>query len=342
MSITKEENGTYTVRYRVNDQISGKTINKKKRGFKTKADAKSFERSLDYSSSEVLYYTLFKEFVNAKECNDNTRKELIGLIDRYVPVLKTIPYEKMDKPFYVKLRQHISNLDLSAVRKNKIVDAIKGTCRFANDIYDLNDKSSVLKRFKIVKHEMTIWNIDEYIRFEDAVREYRPDYVPFFHLLYFSGLRKGEARALMIEDFNEKDGTISVNKAMRRDVSSLGATKNEQSVRTVSLDQFTVELLKPLKSNEKWLFGDYKPLSNSAIARVFEHCTDMAQLKHIRIHDLRHSHCSYLLGNGVDIIYTSKRMGHSSVATTLNTYSHVLNNADDKAMAVLSVPTVKK
>lgn len=340
MSISKEENGTYTVRYRVNDPLTGKTINKKKRGFKTKTEARTYERSLDYSSSEVLFFTLFKEFLDSKECNDETRRDTISILERYTPVLTTITYEKMTKPYLIKLRQFISDLELSARRKNKIVDAIKGTCRYANEIYDLTNYSGVMKRFAITKHEMSIWDMEEYIRFESAVKEYRPDFVPFFHLLYFTGLRKGEARALLVDDLDINNGTISVTKAMRRDVSSLGATKNPQSVRKVSLDQFTLELLKPLKSHEKWLFGDYKPLANTTIARVFSHCTDLAGLEHIRIHDLRHSHCSYLLGNGIDVVYASKRMGHSSVSTTLNTYSHVLNNADEKALKILNVSTL--
>lgn len=340
MSITKEDNKTYTVRYRVTDAITGKTTQKKKRGFKTKTEAKEYERSLSRFHSEVLFYTLFKEFINQKDCNTTTIIELEHLLQNHLPALLTVPYEKMTKPYLIELRQSIAAMNLSAQRKNKIIDNIKGTCRYAFEIYDLQDFSAVLKRFKIVKHEMTIWNIDEYIKFENAVREYRPEFVPFFHLLYFTGLRKGEARALLTDDLDINNATISVTKAMRRDISSLGATKNPQSVRRVKLDEFTLSLVSPLKSHEKWLFGDYKPLSNSVIARVFDYCTKAAGLPHIRIHDLRHSHCSYLLGNGVDVVSAARRMGHSSISTTLNTYSHVLSNADEKMANILNVPTL--
>lgn len=123
---------------------------------------------------------------------------------------------------------------------------------------------------------------------------------------------------------------------MRRDASSLGATKNAQSVRRIKIDEYTLELLKPLKSHEKWLFGDYKPMSNSCIQRAFNNSIKKAGISKIRIHDLRHSHLSYLLGNGIDVTTAAARAGHSSITTTLNTYSHVLNNADEKVLNLLN------
>ncbi|MBQ7153417.1 MAG: tyrosine-type recombinase/integrase [Clostridia bacterium] len=45
---------------------------------------------------------------------------------------------------------------------------------------------------------------------------------------------------------------------------------------------------------------------------------------HIRVHDLRHSHASFLLSSGVPVTAVSKRLGHSSVTQTYNTYSHIM------------------
>ncbi|WP_438500411.1 tyrosine-type recombinase/integrase [Staphylococcus petrasii] len=39
---------------------------------------------------------------------------------------------------------------------------------------------------------------------------------------------------------------------------------------------------------------------------------------------LRHSHCSYLLANGMSIQYISKRLGHADIQTTLKIYSHLI------------------
>ena len=54
------------------------------------------------------------------------------------------------------------------------------------------------------------------------------------------------------------------------------------------------------------------------------------RLKKIRIHDLRHSHATILINNGVNIVAVSKRLGHSDINMTLKVYTHLLEkNADE-------------
>ena len=59
-------------------------------------------------------------------------------------------------------------------------------------------------------------------------------------------------------------------------------------------------------------------------------------LKPIRIHDLRHSHSSWLIGNGMNIVAVSKRLGHASVEQTLTTYTHLIPAADEAMMRFLN------
>lgn len=54
-----------------------------------------------------------------------------------------------------------------------------------------------------------------------------------------------------------------------------------------------------------------------------------------RIHDLRHAHASYLLGNGVDVVSVSRRLGHRRVSTTLDFYAHLVPYSDPKTMELL-------
>ncbi|PTJ81508.1 hypothetical protein BU055_11015 [Staphylococcus succinus] len=59
------------------------------------------------------------------------------------------------------------------------------------------------------------------------------------------------------------------------------------------------------------------------------------------MHSIRHTHYSYLLHNDVSIYFISKRLGHRNIKTTMNVYSHLLDEtaekAKDKAMKVLEV-----
>ena len=49
----------------------------------------------------------------------------------------------------------------------------------------------------------------------------------------------------------------------------------------------------------------------------------------IKIHNLRHSHASLLINQGVSIVAVAKRLGHSSIEQTLNTYAHMMPNEED-------------
>lgn len=55
-----------------------------------------------------------------------------------------------------------------------------------------------------------------------------------------------------------------------------------------------------------------------------------AGLEPIRLHDLKHSHASMLIDMGFDVLEISKRLGHESAKTTLDTYSHLYPDKDQK------------
>ena len=48
------------------------------------------------------------------------------------------------------------------------------------------------------------------------------------------------------------------------------------------------------------------------------------------MHSIRHTHCSYLLHNDVSIYYISKRLGHKNIKTTMDVYSHLLDEVEQK------------
>ena len=339
MAIIKEPNKTYTLYYYTYDVLQQKRIRKKKRGFKTIKEAKAYELSLSTESSSVSFYTLFKEAQNLIEQEEDTRIHKDNMINKYMPTLKTVKYSDIDKLYLMNLRAEISKLDLAPQTKNKMLDIITGTCKYAEQAYNLPNHCSVLKRFKVYKKTFDIWSPEEYFKFEEGLKPEFEDCVPFFRALFFTGMRKGEARALTVDDFDDIDGTLTINKSMRKYKSSLKAPKTPSGNRKIKLDPVTLELLKPLKSHEKWLFGDYKPISRDRVDRAFKYGIEQSGVKKIRIHDLRHSHASFLIMNGGNIVAVSKRLGHSSINMTLNTYAHLLADSENKLVNLLTIPT---
>jgi integrase len=58
----------------------------------------------------------------------------------------------------------------------------------------------------------------------------------------------------------------------------------------------------------------------------------------ITLHALRHTHASILISHGLDPVTVSKRLGHSSPAITLGTYSHIFRQRDAEAVAAIDAP----
>lgn len=67
------------------------------------------------------------------------------------------------------------------------------------------------------------------------------------------------------------------------------------------------------------------------IARAYRLISNKLEIKHIRFHNLRHTHASLLFKQNVHPKIVQERLGHSSIETTLGTYSHMLPNMQESA-----------
>jgi hypothetical protein len=76
---------------------------------------------------------------------------------------------------------------------------------------------------------------------------------------------------------------------------------------------------------------DGNPLAPEQVTKTFGRLVAAAGVRRIRVHDLRHGRASLLLAAGVDIAIVSKMLGHSSIAITADTYSHLLANVGRQA-----------
>jgi integrase len=184
------------------------------------------------------------------------------------------------------------------------------------------------------------------------IQELDKQYVPFFQLLIGSGLRFGEATALYAADFvldptgvNEP-ASVRVTKAWKQDDKGgwfIGPPKTRRSTRTVSLSPSTVEAVReavgaagddlvfttdargPIRSSPLY-HGFWKP---ALIAAGFQ------AGDYPRVHDVRHSHASWLLATGMmDMTTLSRRLGHESTHTTDQIYLHLMPDANWRSAQV--------
>ena len=164
--------------------------------------------------------------------------------------------------------------------------------------------------------------------------------LPMFYLELVSGLRKGELVALLWDDLDIQNRTISVSKQYIKNPSgklTLSRPKTETSVRRVSIPQEAVDLL--IQEHEKHPENPYMfPSSTTgemyypdSVVKLHEKILKDAGLEHIRFHDLRHTFATLALQNGVDIKTVSSMLGHYDAGFTLRTYTHATRQMQDQA-----------
>lgn len=161
--------------------------------------------------------------------------------------------------------------------------------------------------------------------------------VPTAGPLIFSlltGVRKGEALALKWSDLDWEAGTAHIQRtrsSLRNGKYYEGAPKTAASNRIIHLSPSALTVLTEARARTS---GEYvfvgamgRPMLPSMLGRLMPRICAAAGVPRLRVHDLRHTHASFLLADGKPIAAISKHLGHSSPAVTLRIYAHAL--ADD-------------
>lgn len=185
-----------------------------------------------------------------------------------------------------------------------------------------------------------------------------------YEVMAMTGLRRGEAAGLRWDDVDLTKGVITVRQQIVDGVkgvpcpyckkihgrTAFGAPKTASGEnRVVDLDQTTAGVLLAQQlaqgtEREQWgeayqdhglVFAreDGTPLSPQHISDTFKQLATAAGLRPIRLHDLRHGQASLMLAAGVPLAVVSKRLGHSTIGITADTYSHMLEGVGAQAAA---------
>jgi integrase len=170
-------------------------------------------------------------------------------------------------------------------------------------------------------------------------------YQLMFRTLAYTGMRWGEVTALQVGDLmlNSKPPMIRISRALRRDENSrpyIGPTKTNRSKRTISIHQALADELRDNTKGKppgRLVFpshaGSTLHSSNVRVrawlpavnASMNDEEYGAASLTvQPRVHDLRHSHASWLFSQGLDLLAVQRRLGHESITTTADRYGHLL------------------
>jgi integrase len=166
----------------------------------------------------------------------------------------------------------------------------------------------------------------------------------FFYTELTTGLRRGEICGLQWQDFDEEKGTLKVQRTLHCEKVgeyTVGETKTGKGTRTIVLPASTAKLLRERKmaTNSQWIFPrTLKPELPTAPQTAYNHLKMLlrkAGLPSIRFHDLRHTFATHALSSGVDAKTLSGILGHTNASFTLDTYTHVTTDMQEKASNIV-------
>jgi len=180
--------------------------------------------------------------------------------------------------------------------------------------------------------EMVVMSPEDVSRFLEYATS-SPYYAIYYTAIY-TGMRLGEILGLQWRNVDLAEGVISITRSMfrRQRVTHFLIPKTPSSRRQISMSSSLVELLEKHLLKEQanrallgthlnaddlvFAYPDGNPYDSSTISQHFGKLLSEAGLRHMRFHDLRHTHASLLLRADVHAKVVSERLGHSSVAFT--------------------------
>jgi integrase len=357
------------------DPVSGKRRRKWHSGFRTKREAEAARIDLlsqaqrgAYVEPSRLTVTVFLEDQWLPAIRASVRE---GTFESYrrnvrahlVPRLGGVPLQQLTAPrlnaFYAELLAEgrcdgRGGLSPRTVRYVHTIlrRALQAAARWqllARNPCDLADPPSP----KATRpRPMATWAAGELSSFLEAVAGERS--YPLWVVLASTGMRRGEALGARWQDLDLDAARWQI----RRTLVAIGhelresTPKTDQGRRSVALDPGTVRVLHDWRKRqleERMAWGpawtdtgrvftreDGSDLHPERVSELFDRLVKRSGLPRLTLHGLRHTHATLALEAGVHPKVVQERLGHSSVAFTLDRYSHAVPAMQEDAAATVA------
>lgn len=352
--IKKADNGTYYFRANLGyHPVTGKQIQKYRSGFATKKEAREEYSKLILSSTQELEEKKktisFQKFIEETYLPwYKTQVKESTYLNRYSTIQKHFAYfYKMATDEIEPIHVQSWQLELAKQFSPNYIHVVQGLLSLAFDraiVLGIAKKnpSRMIGNIKSKKTQVDFWTLEEFQKVISLL--YKGDYYEHylfisFWVLFMTGMRIGEAAALLWSDIDFDTGLLSITKTMyykSMDDFKPVEPKTQASVRTIYIDKDTIRELKSWQEVQKKVLKncDYVlsyngiPTSKHTLPRALEKLAELAGVHRIKIHALRHSHASLLISMGENPLLIKERLGHEKIQTTLGTYGHLYPNTN--------------
>ncbi|MBD5128646.1 MAG: site-specific integrase [Ruminococcaceae bacterium] len=278
---------------------------------------------------------------------------------RVLPYLGDCRLDKLTQQKLANWKIEISKQDLSLTTKKNGYTALSALLNYAVKMeYIPKNPLSALGTFKdsnVIEEpgkKLRYYTPEQFLKFIEVAKSHCNtikdwDYYVYFNILFYLGLRKGEATALKWSDI--KGDTVCIRRSISQKLGSgdyEALPKSKGSIRDLQMPTPLIDILNEHKERQRAvshiftedyrICGGETPLRDSSVENRNKKYASEAELPHIRIHDYRHSHASVLANNSINIQEVARRLGHADVQMTWNIYSHLYPQESQRAVSVLN------
>lgn len=332
----------------------------KKRGFRRKKDAEMAMVKLQSDLMNRKYFSRsnekFKDFIidwfvnhNAKHLGRSQYLKKKTIIEKHLLQNSPFVHKKLidittrdvDAFYSQKLDEGLSTsyvIDMGVLLKQAFKQAV---------VWEMMTRCPATNAVppKLVRKEKKIWTANEVEQFLKATKTERVHHA--FLLMLFAGLRRGEVLALRWEDIDFNNRALHIKQALKKNKEGyfyIGGTKSGKH-RSVQVSERVLNELMELKRDR---IKEYKKkgakfrdenfvITNTIgniqdpghLARVKKRITKQIGIRNITNHEMRHTHASLLLENGVSVKRVQTRLGHERSSITHDVYSHAIPGESD-------------
>lgn len=336
-----EQRKTWYCKFYYKD-YTGRRKQKCKRGFVRKTDAAAYERDFLLrlsGSADVTFKTLRESYIEYKRARikaSTLRNLEYCLTGQIAPYFDDKPIRDITPGDVLAWQNDMISSHRKETTINKINSHLRDIFNYAVKYFGLSKNPCIenIGRQKRDADSIDFWTLDEYREFISHVSAI--EYRIIYELLFYTGMRIGELRALTLSDIDFNQNTIQISKTLPRCSDEATTPKTINSFRAISVPREVAKNLKEytmhiydLTSTNRLFFVEYQ-----SIARYKNKVCTAYNIRQIRIHDFRHSHVSLLVNLDCSIMMIADRIGDTP-ATVQSTYAHLYPEKKDAVLEKL-------
>ncbi len=310
--------------------------------------------------STMLLSALYDEYIRAKalDVRETSLDKSKRILSRYVlPTFGNTKLSNITPKQLQQWKEDIASTDLSLISQKNIFGEFRAMMNYALKLeYIPKNPLLTVGNFREAYFEpkqekiryYTAEQFKAYINeaFNASLKTGEFGFFVFFCIAFYTGMRKGEINALKWSDI--ENNILHVRRSVAQKIKGKPIIetppKNKSSYRDLQIPTPLLQILRDHKKRQqkdpRWtedyrVCGGFTCLRDSSLSNKNHQFADAAGLPRIRIHDFRHSHVSLLANEGINIQEIARRLGHSKIEMTWNTYSHLYPREEERAVSIL-------